>query len=197
MNIPKAKLDTKEALELWDREKSEYAKEQVILSCTGIIFMILKKLNIPLDDDMVCTGFVGLVKALNGFKIEKGFEFTTYASKCVANEILMRFRKKQVPILFSLNEELKNYEVDGCQYGDIIADEHQFEHSSEVKLTVRAAIACLSDKERRIICMLYGVGCTQRNQKDVARIFGISQSYVSRLERKILNKMKTRCCFDT
>lgn len=95
MNLPKAKLGRDIALKLWCDTHSEYAKEQAVLGNLGLIGMVLKSLNQnPQDEDLFSIGIVGLIKSLNFYNAGKGFEFSSYATMVIKNEILMSFRKK-------------------------------------------------------------------------------------------------------
>lgn len=103
MNLPKAKLDRKTALILWRDTRSDYAKEQVVLGNQGLIWMVLKSINQnPQDEDLFSIGIVGLIKSLNFYNTEKGFEFSSYAAMVIRNEILMSFRKKRFQFRFRL-----------------------------------------------------------------------------------------------
>lgn len=96
MNFPKSELSKQDALHLWITCRSEYAKEQIILSNYSIVFSVMQKLSIPAsDEDMFQTGIIGLLKAINTFDVSKGYQFSTYAFPIVRNEILLSFRKKQ------------------------------------------------------------------------------------------------------
>lgn len=103
MNLPKAKIDRDTALKLWRDTHSEYAKEQVILGNLGLIGITLKSLNQnPQDEDLFSIGIIGLIKSINSYDAEKGFEFSSYAAMVIRNEILMSFRKKRFQSYFHL-----------------------------------------------------------------------------------------------
>lgn len=104
MNFPRPTLDRETTMKLWIEERSGYAKEQVVLNNTGIVVIALKSLNLnPLDEDLFSIGLIGVVKAVNTFNPDKGFTFSTYATRIVRNEILMTFRKKRITPAFSLD----------------------------------------------------------------------------------------------
>lgn len=96
MNLPKPTLGRDKAMELWISERSEYAKEQVILNNVGMIGLVMKRLNLDsLDEDLFSIGILGLVKATVNFDSGKGIKFSTFATRVIQNEILMTFRKKK------------------------------------------------------------------------------------------------------
>ncbi len=87
MNLPKPKLDRESAMKLWAEERSDYAKEQVILNNVGMVGLVLKSLNLNTqDEDLYPTGLIGIVKAVNTFNPDKGFAFSTYATQIIRNE---------------------------------------------------------------------------------------------------------------
>lgn len=95
MNLPKPTLNRETAMKLWIKERSDYAKEQVILNNTGMVGLVLKSLNLNTqDEDLYSIGMIGVVKAVNTFNPDKGVKFSTYATPIIRNEILMTFRKK-------------------------------------------------------------------------------------------------------
>lgn len=103
MNLPKAEIDRDTAMELWKMERSEYAKEQLILTNTGMVGIVLKSLNLPVyDEDLQSIGIIGLIKAVKSYDTERGFKFSTYATRVIRNEILMSLQKKQWRYLFHL-----------------------------------------------------------------------------------------------
>lgn len=187
MNLPKPKLNKKSALELWHQEHSEYAKEQIILCNQGMVGMILKRMNLNiLDEDLFATGILGLVKAVNTFDFDKGFAFSTYAAMCIKNEILMTFRKKRVPIAFSLDDNANLGNEEEVPYLEIIACDRKFEEEVIENELFSEFQKSLTHTEKRIIS-LYLNG---KKQKEIAEILGFSQAYVSRTFKKLLEKYK-------
>ena len=182
MNLPKPKLNNKSALDLWNQEHSEYAKEQIILCNQGMVGMILKKMNLNiLDEDLFATGILGLVKAVNTFDFDKGFAFSTYAAMCIKNEILMTLRKKRVSIAFSLDDNANLGNEEEVPYLEIIACDRKFEEEVIENELFSEFQKLLSDTEKRIISLYLN----DKKQKEIAEILGISQAHVSRILKKL------------
>lgn len=189
MNLPKAELDRDKAMELWLEEHSEYAKEQLVLSNIGMIGIVMKSLNISvMDEDTFATGMVGLVKAVNGFDISKGFAFSTYATNVIRNEILMTFRKKKVDIAFSLDDVLNLDNGECVSYADMTASNTQFEDEIECTIALKQFFDNLSEKEKAVIILTSKKNMTQC---DVAKKLGISQAQVSRIIKIARSKYET------
>ena len=154
--------------------------------------------NCPLED-LISIGTIGLVKAINTFKADKNIKLATYASRCIENEILMYLRKNnKIRYEISLDEPL-NVDYDGNELllsdiigtdKDIVQDE--IEHNDQKEKFYRA-LHHLNEREQEILMMRYGlVGHDELTQKDVAEVLGISQSYISRLEKKIIKKLRNK-----
>ena len=148
-------------------------------------------------EDLVSIGTIGLIKAINTFRADKNIKLATYASRCIENEILMYIRKHSGSrIEVSIDEPL-NTDWDGNELllSDILGNEEdeiagELEQMEERKMILRA-VACLDDREREIIELRYGIGGRRElTQKEVADRLGISQSYISRLEKKIIARLK-------
>lgn len=148
-------------------------------------------------DDLVSIGAMGLVKAVNSFDINKNIKLATYAARCIENEILMYLRRAcKYKLEVSLDEPL-NVDWEGNELllsdvlgtdGDIITQELENQADREL---LHAAINRLKPREKQIIELRYGLsGKNELTQKEVADMLGISQSYISRLEKKILNTLK-------
>lgn len=148
-------------------------------------------------EDLVSIGTIGLIKAINTFKADKNIKLATYASRCIENEILMYIRKNSgTRAEISIDEPL-NTDWDGNELllSDILgSDEDSMAYEMEVmeeRLSIRRAVASLNDREREIIELRYGMrGKRELTQKEVADRLGISQSYISRLEKKIIAKLR-------
>ncbi len=148
-------------------------------------------------EDLVSIGTIGLIKAVNTFAPEKNIKLATYASRCIENEILMYLRRNgKTKSEISFDEPL-NVDWDGNELllSDILGTEEDviFEHlEGEVnRRLLYHAIKKLNRRERRIIEMRFGLaGGHEMTQKEVADIMGISQSYISRLEKKIINRLR-------
>lgn len=148
-------------------------------------------------EDLVSIGTIGLIKAVNTFCPSKNIKLATYASRCIENEILMYLRKNgQQRNEISIDEPL-NVDWDGNELllsdilgsdGDEINRNMELEDEKDILMKI---VSRLSNRERTIMTMRFGIGGTKEyTQKQVADILGISQSYISRLEKKIIAKMK-------
>ena len=148
-------------------------------------------------EDLVSIGTIGLMKAINTFKPDKNIKLATYASRCIENEILMYIRKNaNIKHEISIDEPL-NVDWDGNELllSDILGSDSDVVHrnieESEDRRMIVAAIARLGKREKTIISLRFGLeNGKEKTQKEVADILGISQSYISRLEKKIINKLK-------
>lgn len=148
-------------------------------------------------EDLISIGTIGLIKAVNTFKIEKNIKLATYASKCIENEILMHLRRIcKIKTEISLDEPL-NIDWDGNELllSDILGTEEDviFKNlESEIDLVLlKDSMKKLNAREYNIMKLRFGLMDTKSyTQKEVADMLGISQSYISRLEKKILNRLK-------
>jgi RNA polymerase sporulation-specific sigma factor len=149
-------------------------------------------------EDLISIGTIGLIKAINTFRADKQIKLATYASRCIENEILMHLRKNTgVKNELSLDEPL-NIDYDGNELllSDVLGTENDFVYKtleeSEDRKMILNAISALNERDRQIIELRYGInrGGNELTQKEVADILGISQSYISRLEKKIISKLK-------
>ena len=152
-------------------------------------------------EDLISIGTVGLIKAVNTFCADKNIKLATYASRCIENEILMYIRKvsgRGGEVSF---EEPLNVDWDGNElllsdilYADEDSAADEIIHREEIA-TIRAAVNSLDERERQIIILRYGLeGNIEMTQKEVADHLGISQSYISRLEKKIISKLHDDLC---
>ena len=148
-------------------------------------------------DDLISIGSIGLIKAINTYKPDKNIKIATYASKCIENEILMYLRRNQrTRNEVSLDEPL-NVDSEGNELllSDVIGTDEDIlakdmEEECERKVLMDA-VAELSGRERQIVEMRFGLGgCKELTQKEVADTLGISQSYISRLEKRIFTRLK-------
>lgn len=152
--------------------------------------------NITNLEDLISIGTIGLIKAINTYKLDKNIKLATYASRCIENEILMHLRKNQRNKLeVSLDEPLKaDYDGNELLLQDILQDNavsifDEIDNKEDVK-NLESALTILNDREKEIIEMRYGLnGKEELTQKETAELLGISQSYISRLEKKILKKL--------
>ena len=148
-------------------------------------------------EDLISVGTIGLIKAVNTFNPEKKIKLATYASRCIENEILMYLRRNsKVKAEVSFYEPL-NIDWDGNELllSDILGTENDTVYNlieDEVdKQLLFLALRHLNDREKEIVRLRFGLsGYSEKTQKEVADILGISQSYISRLEKKIINRLK-------
>jgi len=149
-------------------------------------------------EDLISIGTIGLIKAVNTFKSDKNIKLATYASRCIENEILMHLRRNsRIKTEVSIDEPL-NVDWDGNELllSDILGTEEDLVYKDiedEVDLNLlEQAMDILSDRERTIIELRYGIGHDdeEMTQKEVADLLGISQSYISRLEKKIIRRLR-------
>ena len=149
-------------------------------------------------EDLISIGTIGLMKAINTFRTDKNIKLATYASRCIENEILMFIRKtSSQKVEVSLDEPL-NTDWDGNELllSDILGTDmdevHKGIEAEEEKACIRKAIESLCERDRTIIQMRYGFNGTnsEMTQKEVADSLGISQSYISRLEKRIIATLK-------
>ena len=148
-------------------------------------------------EDLISIGTIGLIKAVNTFRPEKNIKLATYASRCIENEILMYIRKiASHKSDISLDEPI-NTDWDGneLRLGDVLGTEpdavsRPLEDDVDLRL-LREALEQLPDKEKTIVSLRYGIGGgREKTQKEVADILGISQSYISRLEKRIILRLR-------
>ena len=182
-------------------ERDEDAKKLLIEHNLRLVVYIAKKFdNTGIGvEDLISIGTIGLIKAIHTYNREKNIKLATYASRCIENEILMYLRRNNKTKLEVSIDEPLNVDWDGNELllSDILGTEEDtiykdLENEAEHKLLIRA-IGCLSNRERMIVQMRYGLYShdgEEKTQKEVADLLGISQSYISRLEKKIMQRLK-------
>lgn len=177
----------------------ESARDKLVEHNLRLVVFLAKKFeSTGIDmEDLISVGTIGLIKAINSFKADKQIKLATYASRCIENEILMYLRKlSKVKQEVSLDEPL-NVDGEGNELllADILGTDadaiyNDVEDQVERKLLAEG-LARLSVREKQIIEMRFGLdGGDERTQKEVADLLGISQSYISRLEKKIISRLK-------
>ena len=195
-----APLTHEEEYELLMRIREDESLKKVLVERNlRLVVYIAKKfestgINI---EDLISIGTVGLMKAANTFEPEKNIKLATYASRCIENEILMYLRKTSGQKREISIDEPLNVDWDGNELllSDILGSEpdvvcRRIEEAEERKL-VRQSVAGLAKREREIIELRFGLnGGQERTQKEVADLLGISQSYISRLEKKIMERLR-------
>lgn len=178
----------------------ESVKSTLIEHNLRLVVFIAKKFISPANsvDDLISIGSIGLIKAVNSFKPDRNIKLATYAARCVENEILMFLRKTQkLKNEVSLEEPIKK---DGEGNELALSDILPFNGGESIlnpiednleRQALTHAIASLSKKEQEIMSLRFGLGgIDEKTQKEVADSMGISQSYISRLEKKIIEKLK-------
>lgn len=180
-------------------EGDEYARSKLIEHNLRLVVFLSKKYeNTGIDlEDLVSIGTIGLIKGVNTYKLDKNIKLATYASRCIDNEILMFLRKnKKRRTEVSLEDSL-SYDSEGNELHleDILGTEGDLvtkgiEEESEKRI-LRNEIAKLNARDKQIMTLRYGLGKkTEMTQKEVADVLGISQSYISRIEKKVIRKLK-------
>ncbi len=182
------------------KKGDENARQLLILHNLRLVSHIVRKYyaSSKNQEDLVSIGTIGLVKAVDTYNIENGTRFATYASKCIQNEILMSFRsEKKHSSEISINETI-DVDRDGnpLAYIDVISSDEDISGEVERKIMSDKALRCiqtvLSLRERQIIVMRYGLyGTRELTQREIAEKLGISRSYVSRIEKSALEKLKS------
>lgn len=163
-----------------------------------VVFLSKKYENTGLElEDLVSIGTLGLIKAVKTYRLDKNIKLATYASRCIENEILMDLRKNKKRRSEISFEDSLSYDSEGneLRLEDILGTEDDIvtkniEQEQEKKLLIKE-INDLNERDRKIMIMRYGLFNTKEvTQKDVAEMLGISQSYISRIEKKVIKKLK-------
>lgn len=175
-----------------------YAKDKLIEHNLRLVVFLAKKYETTGYDieDLVSIGSIGLIKGINTYKIDKNIKLATYASRCISNEILMHIRKnKKSKNDVSLDDTL-NYDAEGneLKLSDVVGTEEdivdrQFQDKMNREFLANE-INNLSKRDKEIMMLRYGLNNTKEyTQKEVANMLGISQSYISRIEKKVINEI--------
>ena len=182
-------------------EGDSAANEKLIEHNLRLVAYIAKKFeNTGIDfEDLISTGAIGLIKAVRTFKIDKNIRLAKYASRCIENEILMQIRKMtKVKNDVSLDKPLcEDYDGNQLVLSDILPSDEDVEtvavDEPADKQIINELISKLNSREREIMILRYGLmGQEELTQREVALKLGISQSYISRLEKRILSDMKVQ-----
>lgn len=181
------------------KEGNEHSRDELIEHNLRLVVYIAKKFeNTGIDiEDLISVGTIGLVKAVNSFDNDRNIKLATYASRCIENEILMFLRKmvkvkNEVSIDEPLNVDNEGNRLLLCDIlgtdTDCVFNEIESQVEKEILLET---FDTLSDREKSIISFRFGLfGKEEMTQKDIADMLGISQSYISRLEKKVVKKLK-------
>ena len=175
------------------------ARELLITHNLRLVVYIAKKFETPSAgiEDMISIGTIGLIKAVNTFEPSKKIKLATYASRCIENEILMYLRKSSNRRQDASIDEPLNTDNDGNELllMDVLTSDQpqvgeELERHAE-RAALRCAVAKLAPRERRIMELRFGLNReTEHTQKEVADALGISQSYISRLEKRIIRRLR-------
>ncbi len=196
---PPLSKEEEEEFILMLKKSPKEAKSILIERNLRLVVYIAKKFeNTGINiEDLISIGTIGLIKAINTFNPEKKIKLATYASRCIENEILMYLRKNNSRRTEISIDEPLNVDWDGNELllSDILGTEsdivcHNIENEVDKEL-LSIALENLSDREKNIMKLRFGVGNSEvKTQKEVADMLGISQSYISRLEKRIIQRMK-------
>ena len=194
-------LRAEQEAEAFERMKGgdKSARALLIEHNLRLVSHIIKKYysSYPEQDELLSIGSIGLIKAIDSFKTDRGTRFATYGAKCIQNEILMYFRSfKKTSMEVSINETI-DIDKDGnpLTYLDIIRDEERIAEDIELRTHIKKLLILvdkiLLGREKEIIVLRYGLkGYEPMTQKEVASHLKISRSYVSRIEKKALEKIR-------
>ena len=177
------------------------ARDELITHNLRLVVYLAKKYEnsgVP-SEDMISIGTIGLIKAVNTFTPERNIKLATYASRCIGNEILMYLRKSFNRRQEASIDEPLNIDGDGNELllSDVLSSDEnqvgqQLEQDAE-RATLRQSVALLSPRERQIMELRFGlVDGVEHTQKEAADAIGISQSYISRLEKRIIQELRKR-----
>ena len=180
-------------------EGDEYARSKLIEHNLRLVVFLSKKYeNTGVDlEDLVSIGTIGLIKGVNTYKLDKNIKLATYASRCIDNEILMFLRKNKKRRTEISFEDSLSYDSEGNELHleDILGTEPDIvtkgiEKENEKKI-LSMEINKLNARDKQIMTLRYGLNNNEEmTQKDVANVLGISQSYISRIEKKVIRKLK-------
>ena len=181
------------------KEGDEKAREKLIEHNLRLVVFLAKKYESSGYDieDLVSIGSIGLIKGINTYKIDKNIKLATYASRCIANEILMFLRKNKKRKTEISFEDALNYDSEGNELHleDILGTDEdvvikEFESAMDKKM-LEQEINKLDKRDKQIMILRYGLNNTEEyTQKEVAEMLGISQSYISRIEKKVIKNLK-------
>ena len=199
-SLPRPLSAEEEARLLLEIEREESVRAKLVEHNLRLVVYIAKKFeNTGAGiEDLISIGTIGLVKAINTFKPDRNIKLATYASRCIENEILMFLRKATGQKELSIEEPL-NTDWDGNELllSDVLSCDDEtvykkLEGEEECKI-IRAALRTLDERERIIIELRFGlIDGKEKTQKEVAETLGISQSYISRLEKKIIANLREK-----
>ncbi len=179
------------------------ARDKLISRNLRLIAHVVKKYNAPewVQDDLLSIGTIGLIKAVDSYSLKKGSKFSTYAAKCIENEVLMYFRSQKK----SAGDKSINDVIDTDKEGneltlvDIIVGEDNIAENLEKKINIEKMLYLLDrldEREQKVLILRYGLdNKPPRSQQETADILGISRSYISRIEKRAIETIRKG--FDT
>ena len=174
------------------------ARDKLISRNLRLIAHVVKKYNAPesVQDDLLSIGTIGLIKAVDTYSLAKGSKFSTYAARCIENEVLMYFRSQKK----SAGDKSINDVIDTDKEGneltlvDIIVGEDNIAENLEKKINIERMIALLKgleEREQRVLILRYGLdNKPPRSQQETADLLGISRSYISRIEKRAIENLR-------
>lgn len=181
-------------------ENDQEARNKLVEHNLRLVVFLAKKYDNTGDslEDLVSIGTIGLIKAVNTYRLDKNIKLATYASRCIDNEILMHLRKNKRKRLEVSFEDSLSYDADGNELhledvlgteGNVVTKGLDDELDRNIVLS---EIKKLSSRDREIIELRYGLNKKKEmTQKEVAKLLGISQSYISRIEKKVIKRIKS------
>ncbi len=196
---PLSAEEEKECLIRYKQNGDKSAREILIKHNLRLVAHIVKKYQCSEDtDDLISTGTIGLIKAIDTYDDEKGTQLATYTARCIENEILMLLRaNKKYSGTVSLSDTIGvDKEGNELTLMDLLSDEEESVFDKVEKKTERKKLLdilekCLSEREFKVICLRYGLkGSAPLPQREVARFLKISRSYISRIEKRAIEKTK-------
>ena len=199
--VPLENEEEAEAIRMLGTEREQDGREVLIEHNLRLVVYIARKFdNTGVGvEDLISIGTIGLIKAINSFNPDKNIKLATYASRCIENEILMYLRRNNKTRMEVSIDEPLNVDWDGNELllSDILGTDEDVIYKGiegEVnRMLLNKAIRCLSPREQTIIKLRFGINTKDgydRTQKEVADILGISQSYISRIEKKVIKGLQ-------
>ncbi len=198
---PPLKKDEEARLFALAKEGDAAARDKLICHNLRLVAHIVRKYysSSPCKEDLISIGTVGLIKSIDSFNVKNGARFATYGAKCIQNEILMYFRaRKKLSAEVSINETIDtDREGNPLTYIDVIKTDDTIAEDLDIKFRSAEAAeyvnTALNPREREIIVLRYGLGTDcPVTQREVAKKLGISRSYVSRIEKCALEKLRAK-----
>jgi RNA polymerase sporulation-specific sigma factor len=192
--------DKEEKLTILAYEKDTAAKKKLIEHNLRLVFYVSNKFkkNYKDGDDLTSVGTIGLIKAIDNFDPNKKIKLSTYAARCIENEILMYLRKskKHENIKYLQDTLYSDNKGNEMKISDLLGTDKEEVHKEVSKKTeidiVKTLVEKLPETEREIIKYRYGIDCEPKRQAEIAELLNISQSYISRIEKKVIEKLRKK-----